>query len=158
MLNNKWSLINVNCSNWNLIFGFLWSNFNGWCRFSTFNFPDIGLQDIGNLVALSRALRITNEICSSSQNVEFTRKGLYWKKASGHLLSTDVPFFMGLLVSGEYPGKWCNYWESRGSQYFTVKRLILMSGPSGTRRSSFLSRVTLNQAVHHFGKGSDFCM
>ena len=54
-------------------------------------------------------------------------------------------------------GNRCHCWKSRGSWNFRVGWLILMLGPSGTHRSSLLSRVTLNQAIHHFGKGRDSC-
>ena len=52
-------------------------------------------------------------------------------------------------------GKWCRRWEPSGSRCSVEGRLKLVSAFTGTRRSSFPSRVTLDQAIHHFSKGKD---
>ena len=64
-----------------------------------------------------------------------------------------------LIVGRESRGsKWCLCWQSKGTRYFTVRRPILILGPSETRRSSFFNGFTVNQVVHHFGNVSVFGM
>ena len=82
----------------------------------------------------------------------------FWPKLTGEFLSLNVLCIFFCEFQSKSSGKWCHCWESKRSRYFTVRRLILMSSPSETRRSSFLVRVILNQAVHHFGEGIDLCI
>ena len=62
---------------------------------------------------------------------------------------------VGLVSRG---GQSCYCRKLRWSRSFTVRWLVLVSGPSGIHRRRLRGRIVWDETVHHLGKGGGFCM